>query len=75
MGTNTLSVGPEQSPAELQLINKRQLAEAMKVSIRTVDNWISSKRIPFVRLSARCIRFHLPSVMVALRRYETKEVR
>jgi hypothetical protein len=40
--------------------------------VRTVDNWIRQRRIPTVRISKRMVRFHLPSVLAALRKFEVK---
>jgi excisionase family DNA binding protein len=56
------------------LLSKKELAVAIGVSARTIDNWIAQKRIPFLRLSARLIRFNLERVMTALARYEIKEI-
>src|SRR5260370_29384293 len=56
------------------LLSKKELAVAIGVSARTIDNWIAQKRIPFLRLSARLIRFNLERVMAALARYEIKEI-
>jgi len=56
------------------LLSKKELAVAIGVSTRTIDNWIAQKRIPFLRLSARLIRFNLERVMAALARYEIKEI-
>ena len=53
---------------ELELVKKRVVARTASASMRSVD-------IPVVRISPRCIRFHLPSVMAALRRFEVKEVK
>ena len=55
------------------LLKRLQLARAINVSARTVDNWQRQKKIPFIRISTRCVRFHLPSVLAALRRFEVKE--
>jgi len=57
------------------LVPKKVVARANSVSTRTVDNWMQQRLIPFVRLSARCVRFHLPSVLAALRKFEVKEVK
>jgi len=65
---------PESAENDSGLVNKRQVARAMNVSPRTVDNWIQRRLIPFVRISSRCIRFSLPAVMRALQRFEIKEV-
>jgi len=58
---------------EESLVNKRTLARAVSASIRSVDNWIRERKIPVVRISKRCVRFHLPSVLAALRKFEIQE--
>jgi hypothetical protein len=65
-----LTVAAGQPPA---LVRKQDVADAASVSPRSVDNWMRQRRIPFVRLSARCVRFHLPSVIAALRKFEVRE--
>ena len=55
-------------------LSKRELAHAVGVSPRTIDNWMVQKRIPFIRLSARLIKFNLDRVKAALTRYEVKEI-
>jgi excisionase family DNA binding protein len=56
------------------LLTKQELALAVGVSPRTIDNWMAQRRIPFIRISARLIRFDLERVKAALARYEIKEV-
>jgi excisionase family DNA binding protein len=70
-GVNTN--GSEQSLGR-HFLSKQELAFAVGVSVRSVDNWIAQKRIPYIRLSARLIRFDLNRVKAALARYEIKEV-
>jgi hypothetical protein len=53
---------------------KRDIARRYGVSTRTVDTWIQQKKIPFRRLSSRCIRFDLTAVDCALSRFTVKEV-
>jgi hypothetical protein len=55
-------------------LSKQQLAFSIGVSPRTIDNWMAQRRIPFIRTSARLIRFDLNRVKTALARYEIKEV-
>jgi len=55
------------------LLKRRDLARAINVSARTVDNWQKQKKIPVIKLSPRCCRFDLQSVLRALRRFEIKE--
>jgi hypothetical protein len=59
---------------DLALLKRPQLARAIGVSPRTIDNWQKAKRIPFLKLSARCVRYDLRSVLAALRRFEVREV-
>jgi hypothetical protein len=56
------------------LVNKSALARILSVSPRTVDNFVRQKKIPAIKISARCIRFHPQSVLAALKRgFELKE--
>lgn len=57
------------------LVTKKTIAKAASVSTRLVELWMARRLIPVVRLSLRCVRFHLPSVLAALRRLEIQEVR
>lgn len=70
-GANTAASG--QSVGR-HLLSKQELALALGVCPRTIDNWMAQKRIPFLRLSARLIKFDLERVKAALARYEVKEV-
>jgi excisionase family DNA binding protein len=53
---------------------KRDVAREAGVSLRTVDNWIAQKKIPYRKLSPRLIRFDLDAVARALERYTVKEI-
>jgi hypothetical protein len=54
------------------LLKRPQLARAMNVSPRTVDNWQKQKKIPCIKISPRCVRFQLASVLAALRKFEVR---
>ena len=70
---NSLSA-PESAANDLAgLVSKKVVARAASVSPRTIDNLQREKKIPYVKLSARCVRYHLPSVIAALRRFEIRE--
>ena len=58
----------------LALVTKNVVARAASVSPRTIENWMGQRRIPYIRLSPRCVRFHITSVLDALRKFGTKEV-
>jgi hypothetical protein len=66
---------PLSATDDLALLKRPQLARAINVSPRTLDNWQRQKRIPFLKLSARCVRYHLPSVLAALKKFEVKAVK
>jgi hypothetical protein len=57
-----------------RLLSKKELASALGVSPRSIDNWIAQRRIPFLRLSARLIKYNLARVELSLARYEVREV-
>ncbi|MFZ3376214.1 MAG: hypothetical protein WA183_11735 [Chthoniobacterales bacterium] len=63
-----------EQPLSRHFLSKQELALTIGVSPRTIDSWTSQKRIPFLRLSARLIKFNLERVKTALARYEVKEV-
>jgi hypothetical protein len=58
-----------------ELGTKDHAAVATKLSVRSIENLARRKAIPIVRISNRCVRFHVPAVLAALRRFEVKEVR
>jgi len=73
--------GPSQisAPTGCERITKRfhskqEVALAIGISPRTLDGWMAEKRIPFIRLSARLIRFDLTRVKQALEKYEVQEI-
>jgi len=61
------------SPIDPGLVKKPVVARAASTSVRTIDNLVRQRKIPIVRISKRCVRFHLPSVLAALRKFEVKE--
>ena len=65
---------PPEVLAGTDLGNKRHAAQAAKVSVRTIENLAKKKKIPVIRISARCVRFSIPSVLAALRRFEVQAV-
>jgi len=55
-------------------MTKAELANFLNVSARTVDNYISSRRIPYIKIG-RLVRFRLADVERALKRFTVEEVR
>ena len=52
---------------EPHFIKKAELARALGVSARTVDNWIARRVIPYIAVSPRMHLFDLENVKAALR--------
>ena len=55
------------------LIRKKELAQRLSVSPRTIDNWVSRRVIPYIQLSSRFNLFDPEAVIEALRKtYQNK---
>ena len=64
------TVGPAPAPDLVKLVTKKQIALRYSVGTRTVDSWMSEHLIPFVKPSARCVRFDTTACDAALARFE-----
>lgn len=40
-------------PDDIRLVKKKELAELLSISPRTIDNWVSKRMIPYISLSPR----------------------
>jgi len=47
----------------VRFLTRHELAEALNVSLRTVDTMLASGEIPHLRLHGNFIRFYLPDVV------------
>jgi excisionase family DNA binding protein len=54
--------------ASVSLLRKRELAEELAISKRTLDVWMQKGRIPFLKIG-RSVRFRLPDVLEKLNAY------
>jgi excisionase family DNA binding protein len=54
--------------ATVGLLRKRELAEKLAISKRTLDVWMQKGRIPFLKVG-RSVRFRLPDVLEKLSAY------
>lgn len=59
---------------ESTLLTAAELAEALKVSRRTIGNFTKSRRIPALKLGRRCVRYDLARVRAALAKFEQEAV-
>jgi hypothetical protein len=64
---------PEQIPTR-PLLNRRQLAAALGLSERSIDNLQHQRKIPVVKISPRCCRYDLAAVLRALEQFIIREV-
>jgi hypothetical protein len=58
---------------DFRLLKRTELARALNISPRSVDNFQKAKRIPVIRITPRCVRFSLPAVVKALEKFQVKE--
>lgn len=64
----------ESAAGDSGLVTKKAVARAACVSTRCVELWMKRRLISVVRLSPRCVRYHLPTVLAELRRMEVRAV-
>ena len=57
-----------------KLLTEEQLANILETSVYNVRHLRHRKKIPFIRLGHRSIRFDLVKVRKALEKYEVEEV-
>jgi excisionase family DNA binding protein len=71
-----LSAKEQQSYASVEppLVDKKIVAADLRVGTRTVERWVAERKIPFIRLGHRMLRFRLDDVRRAIARWQTKEV-
>jgi excisionase family DNA binding protein len=62
---NSISESEANDRASLGLLRKRELAEKLAISKRTLDVWMNKGRIPFLKVG-RSVRFRLPDVLEKL---------
>jgi excisionase family DNA binding protein len=62
-------------PDQYKLVDTETLARILGLNRRTIEGWIRKRKLPFIRVGKRCVRFRLRDVFKALEdRYTIKEV-
>jgi excisionase family DNA binding protein len=56
------------------LLTKQELAQLCRVHLRTIDAWMAERRIPFVKIGKRAVRFDRIAVQKALSKFVVREV-
>lgn len=67
-GMENSDVAMANDRASIGLLRKRELAEKLAISKRTLDVWMQQGRIPFLKVG-RSVRFRLPDVLEKLNAY------
>lgn len=65
---NSISESAVNDRASVGLLRKRELAEKLAISKRTLDVWMQKGRIPFLKVG-RSVRFRLPDALEKLQTY------
>jgi len=58
---------PDRSDRGIRLLTRHELAEALKISVRTVDRMLACEEVTPVRLRGKLVRFHLRDVVASLK--------
>jgi len=61
-----------ETEVSLELLNKKELADKLGISPRTLDVWVAERKIPFIKVGG-IIRFSWPRVRQAMDAFEVKE--
>jgi len=60
---------------EPALLTRKQLAQKLGLSERSIDNLQKQRALPVIKLSKRCCRFSLSACLTSLRRFEVEAVK
>jgi excisionase family DNA binding protein len=63
---------PIETEISLELLNKEAVAAKLDISQRTLNEWLATGKIPYIRVGG-IIRFSWPRVCEALAKYEVRE--
>jgi len=53
-----------------KLVGKPELAQRYGVVVRTIDNWIALRQIPFLKIGKKMVRFDVAECDAALQRFK-----
>jgi predicted DNA-binding transcriptional regulator AlpA len=55
---------------ERKLVTKPELAARYGVVVRTIDNWIALRQVPFLKIGKKMVRFDVAECDAALQRFK-----
>jgi hypothetical protein len=66
---------PSASETQIRYVNKPTIALRYGVCLRSIENWMRTKRIPYLRIGKRGVRFSPADCDRALARFVVEEVK
>lgn len=55
-----------------KLMNKKEVALTLGVSVKAIDKWLGEGRLPYIRLSRKCIRFNPSEIQSFLKNLKVR---
>jgi len=56
------------------LLTKKELAETLNLSTRTIERWTKARKIPCLRINHQVLRYKLEDVLASLERFKVEGV-
>lgn len=56
------------------LLTKKELAESLNLSTRTIERWTKSKKIPCLRINHQILRYKLEDVLRSLEKFKVEGI-
>lgn len=72
--TERLAVSRAMQNSVDSLVDKKEIARRYGVCLRTVTEWMRKRVIPYVKVSAKIVRFDSEKCDIALERFEVKSI-
>lgn len=45
-----------------KLLNKSEVARVFGVTVKAIDKWVCEKKIPYIKISGKCVRFRSAAI-------------
>ena len=62
------------SKSPRQLVSKKEIAARYGISVRSVNNWMRRRIIPYIKMSSRMVRFDVEICDVVLKSHEYRSI-
>ena len=57
-------------PNEREILNKDEAADFLRIKRRTLDEWMRKKRIPFIKLPSKAVRFRANQLLEFMDKFQ-----